>query len=189
MNLNKNIISGKQLLDRLKDENWEVLIPKLHYYSLNKLERYDFLRDIYDVTNLSTHLADEAIKMVWEEQRKWNINYYEELYPFLKGIVDSLISNFISSKEVEITESLPEADNELVSSVSTDPEREYILKEIENEIISILKDDDDAYQVFDCLKDGLKPKEIGEELDWDINRVYNTLKRVHRKLKDYSKIK
>lgn len=189
MDLNKNILKGKELLHRLKAEDWNKLIPKLHYYSLNKLERYSFLADMYDVNNLANQIADEAIQMVWEEKRKWNLDYYQELYSFLKGIVDSLISNFINSKEVEITEAIPNG-GEVVDSLSgSNPEKDLIIKEIEEEIKSILQKDDEALRVFDCLKDGLKPREISDELNWNINRVYNILKRVHRKLKEYSQIK
>lgn len=184
MNFKKEIISGRKLLERLNSENWSALIPQLHYYAFNKLDRYNFLHDSYNVKNLSTHFADEAIRMVWEEERKWNLNYYKEIFPFLKGIVDSLISNFIKSKEVELTEALPEDDYNTVANGS-DPESDYIAKEIEAEIAGILASDSEAFDVFDCLKSGLKPSEISEELDLDIKQVYNVIKRVKRKLNDY----
>lgn len=187
MDLNKNILSGKQLLNKLNKEDWEKLIPKLHYYSLNKLRRFQFLYDLYNVNNLANEFADEAIRMVWEEQRKWNLSYYPELYSFLKGIVDSLISNFIKSKEVEITEAIPEGDFIDFEQIARNAEDDFILRETEEEITLILKNDLDAAQVFECLKDGLKPKEIADELNWEINSVYNVLKRVQRKLKVYVK--
>jgi hypothetical protein len=188
MNLNKNILSGQALLERLDKENWQDIIPKLHYYSLNKLDRFNFLYELYDVNNLATQIADEAIKLVWEEQRKWNTNYYANLYPLLKGIVDSLISNFINSKEVEITEALPEYDLDKISECVSNPESDFIISEIEMEIANILKDDVDAQEVFDCLKDGLKPREICTELNWEISKVYNSIKRVQRKLKEHYNI-
>ena len=85
---------------------------------------------------------------------------------------------------VELTEALPEDDYNTVANGS-DPESDYIAKEIEAEIAGILASDSEAFDVFDCLKSGLKPSEISEELDLDIKQVYNVIKRVKRKLNDY----
>ncbi|MFI5451357.1 hypothetical protein ACHMWN_04295 [Pedobacter sp. UC225_61] len=185
MNLNKNILSGQELWDRLNQEDWAAIIPKLHYYSLNRLQRFDFLHSRYDVKNLSAQFADEAIRMVWEQERKWNTNYYTDLYVLLKGIVDSLHSNFLHLKETEITEALPEDQETIVSQLASDPEHDYIIKEIEIEIAKILKDDAEAMEIFDCLKNGLKPREISAELDIEIEHIYNIIKRMQRKLKKY----
>jgi len=184
----KNILSGKELLRRLDAEDWKSLIPKIHYYALNKLERYPFLHDLYQVNDLANQFADDAIGMVWEEQRKWNIDYYADLYSFLKGIVDSLVSNFINLREVEVTEAIPEGDYLDFAAIGSDPEYEYVHQETEQEIALILREDEEAAEVFDCLKAGLKPREIVDELGWDIGKVRNVIKRVHRKLKDFAQI-
>jgi DNA-directed RNA polymerase specialized sigma24 family protein len=185
----KEILSGRALLVHLNAADWKKILPRLHYYTLNKLQRYTILQDMFDVRGLSKQFADEAIRLAWEEQRKWNITYYPELYDFLKGVADSLISNFIKSKEVEITESLPDDDRTDFGEGSESPEDVLIRKETEMEMMRILEGDQKAAQVFDCLKDGLKPREIAEELDWDVQEVYNTIKRVQRKLSDYAKVK
>ncbi|MDP9077806.1 MAG: hypothetical protein M3O71_10315 [Bacteroidota bacterium] len=185
----KEILSGKELFEQLNMADWKKILPKLHYYALNKLSRYTFLEEMYELNGQAAQLADEAIRLVWEEQRKWNTAYYPDIYDLLKGIVDSLISNFIRSKEVMITESLPDGENDNLSGSSEDPEQAYIRKETEAEITAILSDDPKAAQVFDCLKDGLKPREIAIELNWEMQEVYNILKRVQRKLTTFKKLK
>ncbi|HMI02496.1 MAG TPA: hypothetical protein VK541_08450 [Pedobacter sp.] len=135
--------------------------------------------------NLSAHFADEAIRLAWEQERKWNIDYYPDLYSFLKGIVDSLRSNFLHLKETEITDALPENEEMLMSQITSDPEKDYIIKEMEEDIARILASDEEALSVFECLKDGLKPREISKELDMEVEIIYNIVKRVQRKLKKY----
>lgn len=185
----KKILAGKALFDRLNAENWQDILPKLHYYALNKLQRFVFLNEQYDVPGLAAQFADEAVELVWEEQRKWNTDYYDDLYAFLKGIVDSMIYNYVNSKEVRVTESLPDVELiDLEHGSVPNPEQDMIVKEIEAEIKRLLAEDEKAAAVFDCLKDGLKPREIAEELNWDVNEVYSTLKRVQRKLKGYKHI-
>lgn len=179
----KSIISGKDLLDRLSNENWSEIIPKLQYYSLNKIKRYPFLSNKFNINNLALHFSDESIKQIWLEERTWNINYYKDLYSLLRGAVDSLIYNFLNSKEIETTNIITdEVEDELTGS--TNIESDIIAGEIESEIAKILGEDIDAYNVFNCLKDGLKPKRISEELEIDVKEIYNILKRVDRKLEN-----
>lgn len=180
----KQILSGRELFDRLNAVNWRDLLPRLHYYSLNKLQRYPALAEMYDIPGLSTQIADEAVKLVWEGTRKWNTDYYETAYDLLKGIVDSLIFNYVNSKAVISTDALPEDEQlEYRQGTSPNPEQLYIVKEMAAEIEGILKTDPDAAEVFDCLRDGLKPREIADEMNVDVKEIYNIIKRVQRKLK------
>lgn len=180
------VLSGKELFDQLNKEDWESILPRLHYYALNKLERFPALSELYDVPGLSAQLADQAVESLWDETRKWNTEYYDTAYDFLKGAVDSLISNYTKSKTVANTIALPDYDQfDLQYGVSSNPEDAYIAKEMEEEIAQILRTDADAAQVFECLRDGLKPREVAVELDIDINEIYNILKRLQRKLKVY----
>lgn len=182
MKLSKNIISGKELLAKLNMINWEELIPKLHYYALNKLERYPILQGRYNIENLANQFADDAIELIWNEERKWNLDAYADAYSFLKGVVDSLVSAFIKSPEVRLFEPLPDDDYNLKDVSAENSESNLIAKEIEVNIQCLLKDDKEASEVFACLVDGLKPREISIELKITVNDIYNIIKRVHRKL-------
>lgn len=185
MKLDSKIISGNELLTKLKAANWADILPKLHYYALNKFERYPTLEGRFNIENLATTYADEAIRMVYEQERNWNREAYPNLYPFLTGIVDSLINGFMRSPEVRLSDRLPDNDYNLFDPSEGTAESNIIVHEIEAEIKEILSSDTQAYEVFECLKDGLKPREIGPELNIDMNEVRNIIKRVHRKLKDY----
>lgn len=185
MKLEHKIISGNELLEKLKAANWADILPRLHYYALNKLERYPTLEGRFNIENLANTYADEAIRMVYEQERNWNREAYPNLYPFLTGIVDSLIYAFMKSPEMKLIDRLPEHDYDLFDPSEGTAESNIIVDEIEAEIKEILSSDIQAYEVFQCLKDGLRPREIGPELNIDINEVRNIIKRVHRKLKDY----
>ncbi|MEO3405885.1 hypothetical protein AAFN85_18380 [Mucilaginibacter sp. CAU 1740] len=186
----KEILSGQDLYDRLQLVDWNDLLPKLHYYSLNKLERYPALADMYDIPGLSAQIADEAVKLLWEETRKWNINYYPTASEVLKGIIDSLIYNYVNSKTVTSTDAMPEDDRVVYEyGTSPNPEELYIVNETEAEILEILKTDADAAEVFECLRDGLKPREIANELEVDVREIYNIIKRLQRKLKVFTNSK
>jgi len=91
-------LSGEALLDRLRATDWKRIIQQLHYYSLNRLKHFPALAEKYDLKNLANQFADDAIRQVWMEERKWNLTEYPELYDFLKGAVDSLRYNFIKKR-------------------------------------------------------------------------------------------
>jgi len=185
MKLATQIITGNELLSRLRAADWKKIILNLHYYALNKLERYPILEGRYNVNDLANQFADEAIRMVYDEERKWNRDAYQELYPFLTGIVDSIVSNFLKSSEFLLSERLPEDDYDLTDSSDGGPENDLIVQEMIAQIKEILASDVEAFQVFECLKDGLKPREIAPELNIEISEVRNIIKRVYRKLHDY----
>ncbi|RDC54357.1 sigma-70 family RNA polymerase sigma factor [Pedobacter chinensis] len=185
MKLTDDFISETELKVRLDAVDWGDVIPKLHAYALLKLQRFPMLEGRYNVENLSSSIADDAIELVFDETRKWKRSAYADVYAFLKGIVDSLIYNFRNKKEFLLTDQLPEDDFDLQDPNAGDPENSMIVREIESEISAILSSDPDALRVFDCLKDGLKQREIAEELNMKIEVVRNIIKRVHRKLNDY----
>lgn len=186
MKQEKNILSGADLLEHLRSQDWGRLTRKLHYYSLNHLLRFPQLQDRFNINNLATHFADEAIKQLWLEERAWNINYYPDVYDFLKGAVDSLRKNFLSSKEVTTTRFISDAEEDLIVDKFNDPESKFIAKEfqqnLEEQIEAIFKDDLDAYMIFDRLRSAMKPANISQDLNIPVKQVYNAIKRIERKL-------
>jgi len=185
MKLTDDYISETELKVRLDAVDWEDVIPKLHAYALLRLQRFPMLEGRYNIENLSNSIADDAIELVFDETRKWKRSAYADVYTFLKGIVDSLIYNFRKKKEFLLTDQLPEDDFDLHDPSAGDPENNMIVREIELQISAILSSDTDALEVFECLKDGLKQKDIAKELNMEIETVRNIVKRVHRKLNDY----
>ena len=177
-----NILTGQGLLNRLNEEDWRVLIPKLHYYSLNKLQRFSQLEERFNIRNLATYFADEAIKQLWTGERSWNTSYYPEVFQFLAGAVDSLRSNFLRSKEVTLTEPLPEEDDVHLVYTGQDPEKRLISKELENYVRHLFEEDPEASEIFEGLRSGSKPREMALEMHVPVKTIYNGLKRIERKL-------
>jgi len=185
MKLTDDFISETELKVRLDAVDWGNIIPKLHAYALLKLKRYPILDGRYNIENLSSSIADDAIELVFDETRKWKRSAYTDVYTFLKGIVDSLIYNFRNKKEFLLTDQLPQDDFDWHDPNQSNPESEMIVREIESEISAILSSDPDAFRVFECLRDGLRQREIAKELNMEMEAVRNVVKRVHRKLHGY----
>jgi len=178
----KNILSSGDLLERLKKENWGKLVKQLHYYSLNRLKKFPQLEERFNLVNLANHFADEAIRQLWMEERAWDTEYYPDVYDFLKSAVDSIRWNFLKSKETSITTFIDEAVINTAEDQIDDPQTQLETKELEAQVKEIFSSDPEAYQVFDCIKDGLPPRDISDELNMPIAQVYNTIKRIDRKL-------
>jgi DNA-directed RNA polymerase specialized sigma24 family protein len=178
----KNVLSPGDLLERLRKENWEKLIRQLHYYSLNRLKKFPQLEKKFNLVNLANHLADEAIRQLWMQERAWDTTHYPDVYVFLKSAVDSLRYNFLKSKEQLVTTFLDEAIADTMPDSGDDPEAQLETKELEDQVKAIFDGDPEAYQVFDGVKNGLPAREISLELGLPVKEVYNAMKRIDRKL-------
>ncbi|MGY4540027.1 DNA-directed RNA polymerase specialized sigma24 family protein [Mucilaginibacter sp. UYNi724] len=178
----KNVLSPGGLLERLRKENWEKLIRQLHYYSLNRLKKFPQLEKKFNLVNLANHLADEAIRQLWMQERVWDTAHYPDVYVFLKSAVDSLRYNFLKSKEQSVTTFLDEAMADTMPDSGDDPQAQLETKELEDQVKAIFDGDPEAYQVFDGVKNGLPAREISLELGLPVKEVYNAMKRIDRKL-------
>ena len=183
----KATLTGKALLEKLRDADWKKIIKQLHYYSLNRLKYFPQLAERYNLTDLAYQFADDAIRQVWMEERVWNINQYPDLYIFLKGAVDSIRYNFLKKKEVKITTYIDEFTEATVPYKQDDPAAKLEVKELDQIVKDIFDGDDEAYQVFDCLKNNMVPRDIAKELDIPASQVYNATKRIERKLTELRK--
>jgi len=184
---NKKTLSTQELLDRLKAENWEKLIKQLHYYSLNRLKKFPQVGERFNVVNLANHFADEAIRQVWTEERIWDLEQYPDIYDILKGAVDSIRFNFLRSKEVTTTTFIDEVVESSTKDSTADPQALLETKELEEMVKLIFNSDPEAYQVFDCLKNEMPPRDISIELNIPVTQVYNAVKRIERKLTELRK--
>lgn len=187
LNHTKNILSTEELLLRLREVKWEPVIKQLHYYSLNRLKRFPLLAERFDIISLANFFADEAIRQLWMQERIWNTDKYPDVAKFLKAAVDSIRSNYLKSKKVVSTTYIDEMMEETTAETGDGPEAQLVVKEIEEQIRIIFTDDQEALQVFHCIKDNLPPRIISEELDIPIKQVYNAIKRIDRKLTELRK--
>lgn len=176
------MVTGEELLKRLRAVDWPDLLPKLHYYSINKLQRFPALAERFNVNALATQLADEAIKQLWTEERAWDLGKYPDVMKFLKSTVDSLRSNFLRSKGVAATVFLSEEHEDTIPGQSADPESILIAKEIKMQLKNLFSDEPFGFQVFECIVNRIPPREIGKEINLPVTEVYNIIKRVKRKI-------
>jgi hypothetical protein len=178
----KEIITGEELLSRLRAIDWPILLPKLHYYSLNKLQRFPALAERFNVNALATQLADEAIKQLWTEERSWDIVKYPDVVKFLKSAIDSLRYNFLKSKGVTATVFLSEKHEDTIAGESADPESIMIDKEIWKQLEELFVDEQFGFHIFECIVNHIPPRQISKEIRIPVKEVYNIIKRVNRKM-------
>ena len=112
---------------------------------------------------------------------------YPDIYDILKGAVDSIRFNFLRSKEVTTTTFIDEVVESSTKDSTADPQALLETKELEEMVKLIFNSDPEAYQVFDCLKNEMPPRDISIELNIPVTQVYNAVKRIERKLTELRK--
>jgi len=179
----KKYLLGKQLLLRLKQENWDNLIPKLQAYAVAKIKS-KCLYFTQELKQVALDIANESIEKLWTEERKWDIHYYKTVFSFLQGAIDSLISSFF--KEINNNKKVRLNDPDILNKTTID--KDFEAADLKNKVDDLFNDDVDAGLVFDLIVQGCKPSDISEELGIEINKVYNAIKRVNRKLLEAQKL-
>ena len=182
MESSQKYLSSEQLLKELHEVAWDDIIKKLKAYSIVKIKKYN--NDNSDeLVQTAMDIANEAITSLWSEERKWNTNYYPDVFSFLKGAVDSLVSSYYKklskNKKVEINENIIDDKSSFESN--------YIATDLKSVINKSFDDDALAGLVFDSIAQGYKPKEISEDLGVEIKEIYNAVKRVNRKMVEIQK--
>lgn len=163
-----------ETLSLLVNNDWETTIPNLFLHTLGRLKGKTvpgcFTADDY---------IQEAYERVHNGERNWNPNQDPDLTKYLASVIDSLISASIKSKynnltEIDLTVFDPQSGENILNDLITTEYYDCIQDKI--------KDDEDLQMIFCCMVDygKTKPKEIAEELNWDISKVNNLKKRVKR---------
>ncbi len=179
MESGEKYLSSEELLLRLEKVDWKDVTLKLKAYSLLRIKQHSkIVTD--ELIKIAVDMANDAIGQLWTEERKWNINYYPDVYSFLKGAVDSLRSNFYKkiskAKNVGLSEETMKDESSFESN--------FIALDLKDKIMKSFKDDALAALVFEAIADGGKPREISDDLGENIKEVYNAVKRVNRKINE-----
>ncbi len=138
-------------------------------------------------------LAAEAITDLLEGKRNWDQAEQPDLLRFLKSVVDSKVSHLVKSIENQVSRrTAPSKTDDESSAVyelsSSEPDPSDLVanndeaSKFQNLVCAELKDDEQAFQVFECLWADMKPREIAEYLECSIDDVRNAQKRLRRKL-------
>lgn len=146
-------------------------------------------------------LAAEAITRVIEGKRAWDQQEQPDVLQFLKGIVDSLVSQLVNSFDNRRTRRLgPTGVGEEGSAAPTFAGRELdpaqfvadreAAERFRAPILKALEGDAVASQVFECLEaDITKPSEIAEYLGISVTDINNAQKRLWRKVENALNLK
>lgn len=172
--------------------------------------RWRYETDTLPKGQTAADIALEAIKDIFDGNRKWNLSKNPDLYTYLTSIVDSKISHLYELKEHKLTKSMPITEEgreveELLDKAdptsdhaiyltpsSNNPEDILLEKEkikrdetAVNAFFEAIHGDKDLEKLASLIMDGyVKPSEIAEQMGVEVKEVYNLQKRFRRKCKE-----
>jgi len=160
----------------LDDYDWNTAILKLSAYTV----WYCKWKNIMLPSGLEQEdIAMIAIEKVYTGERKWDPANDPDLFKYLTGVCNSIISNQTSSvqaKETSLTniteQQQPEADDYTIE--------EMYCERLDREIAAAMRGDPECLMVYKALKDGERPREIAEEYAISVESVRNAQKRIRR---------
>lgn len=163
-----------ETLSLLVNHDWETTIPNLFIHAQGRLKGKTvpgcFTADDF---------VQEAYERVHNGERNWNPEKDLNLIKYLESVIDSLISASIKSKynnlnEIDLNSFDPQSSEDIFD--------DFIASELYDCIIEKIKDDIDLQMLFCCIADynKTKPKEIVEELKWEISKINNLKKKLKR---------
>lgn len=163
-----------EILGLLVKHDWQTTIPNLVLHALGRMKGKtvpgsfsadDFVQESY----IRVHIGE----------RNWDPEKDPDLCKYLESVIDSLISASIKSKH----NNLSEIDlNTFDPKDSDDIFDELVASELYENIVEKINDDIDLQMLFCCITDfgKTKPKEIADELQWEISKVNNLKKKLKR---------
>jgi RNA polymerase sigma factor (sigma-70 family) len=187
----------------LDEADWPSILPAVLKYAEARARKFKWLGDEVD----PEALVQEAIVRAYSGERNWNREKCPRFENFLIGIIRSMTSH-TAEREINFTK-LPLyyedgtlrngeifKSSEGARGVSNPKTPEELLIEGENlkNLMNILdelgSDNEELGMVILCLEDVIgKPREIAKATGYKINKVYNLLGKIRRKLDIYKPIK
>ena len=136
-------------------------------------------------------IVQDAIFKVISGKRSWNRQKVSDIFQLLKGVVESDLSNLVTSSEHR---SLIPHNGEIKkfdkNSAFPDPEKELQAKEFKDKLIDLVveKGEEELLSVLGCVeKDITKPREIASQTGLKITDVNNAQKKLRRLAKSIYK--
>jgi DNA-directed RNA polymerase specialized sigma24 family protein len=143
-------------------------------------------------------VVQEAVARLYDGTRVWNHQQYPggDPVPFLKAVIDSLIWALLSGAEHRRTVSLDEGSEDggrggnvqglepgsaVRTSTALAPDDKIYLENVERRIRAAVADRPELVELFECLLEGLKPREIAGRMGTDVKRVYALRKTFDRR--------
>jgi len=188
----------------LAEADWVEIIPRVLKYAAARAKKYHFLGDEVE----PEELFHEAIARAYGigksgAYRNWNKAKYPKLENFLISVIKSMTSHEAEHAEKFVQEPLFHEDGEPkgfeLSPDSKEMAKAFNPQSPENGILhsesfqslltelnSIEGEDEELGMVILCLMDGTsKPKDIADQTGYDVKKVYNILRRLRNRIKDF----
>lgn len=181
----------------LEKADWKIFLPKLIRFANDQCYKFRWLGNRHFQP---LDLVQEAIALAYGlgkngNYRNWNKDYYPDLVSFLKGVIKSIVNHEIEHLEKFPNDSLEQSEEKNPGSIGMsddNPINNLEKCEINNEfssriqkLRSLADGDDEIGIVMLCFDDGIStPREIAAATGYDVNHIYNILKRLKRKAKN-----
>lgn len=188
----------------LDKQDWEKILPRVLKYAIARSKKYYWLGEnvvepqelIYEAISLAYGIGEN------NTYRNWNKEKYPQLEDFLISIIESITSHKADHSMRIKKESLfseggtknfeLSANSRMTGSKDcfNSPEEKMIqsesLEHLKDKLKSLAEEDEEAGLVILCLEEGISlPREIANETGYDVNRVYNILRRIRTNLKEF----
>lgn len=161
---------------RLNEYNWNTAIVKLSAYVV----WYCKWKQIRLPAGLEPDdIAMTAIEKVYTGERNWDPVKDPDLFKYLTGTCNSIISNETESPKADV-ESLNNITEQFYPGTDDYKNEELYCEKLDKEIAAAMRGDPECLLVYKALKDGERPREIAEEYVISIESVRLAQKRIRR---------
>lgn len=183
---------SSRVLKILREADWEQIYPSLVAYAVSRSSRLYLVKGGGQLPEgrEPPDMAREAVRLVFEGERKWNPDTHPDLLRYLTGVVSSLISNLITGADhtrrvTGTAEGLFDLDtfedtaplNPLASA-----ESDECVEELRAIVDGQTEDDEKLASIAMGLEDEMRPAEIAEFLSIDVKEVYVLTRKLRRRL-------
>ena len=190
----RSILLDPETLEQLRNQDWETIYPALVRYAQSRVSRLSWnTKDGDPPSGLdASDIAREAISKVFSGDRNWDCRTEPDLLRFLWSIVNSLTSHLVESADhVHRFTPLPDDEDQDPLSRSTEagsltPFDLLLYRDLLDYLNKAAKGDPVLEGVVLCLALGIdKPQDMADELEVDIQEIYNARKRLRRVADNY----
>lgn len=174
-------------LSKLTDDQWSNILLKLRLHAEHVVRRKKWkapegmLPKGFDAASL----ASEAVCRLLAGDRKWNPEKVPDVLVLLKGTVDSIASKLVEAPEHEKGPRFAQADEDpavaMVAGSERDQQKAMEDAELRDWIWSQAKDEEEQ-EVLLYLEEGCKPAEIADQTGKPVERIYQVLRNLKRRL-------
>ena len=201
------------IFEHLQKADWGDIGVRLTDYAVKKARRYRWRTETAIGGESAEDLAFEAIEKVLDGDRKWDPQETPDLFHYLTGVVDSLLSHLFKSPARMRVQSFPESeDGEIFEELlkMADPEsdtakhlarrdptpedlllekeQEQLEKAVFQQILKSFEGDANLETIFLCIMDGVcKPSDISKATGMDIEDVYQLRRKLNRRIVQFNK--